>query len=106
MSTIRGAKILITGPAGQVAAPVARALAADNEVWGIARFTDAAARERLEKAGIRCETVNLAAGDFTGLPVRLRLRPQLGGGQERRLGQRPFHQRRVGRPADGPLSWR
>jgi UDP-glucuronate 4-epimerase len=65
---MRGYKILITGASGQVAAPVARALAADNEVWGIARFTDAAARESLEKAGIRCETVNLAAGDFGGIP--------------------------------------
>lgn len=65
---MRGSKILITGPTGQIATPVARALAADNEVWGIARFTDAAARESLEQAGIRCQTVNLAAGDFTGLP--------------------------------------
>ena len=65
---MRGCKILITGPTGQVAAPVARALAIDNEVWGIARFTDAAAHDGLEKAGVRCETVNLAAGDFTGLP--------------------------------------
>jgi UDP-glucuronate 4-epimerase len=66
---MRGFKILITGPTGQVATPVANALAADNEVWGIARFSDAAAREHLEKAGIRCETVDLAAGDFTGLPA-------------------------------------
>ncbi|MFZ0832217.1 MAG: NAD(P)-dependent oxidoreductase [Mycobacterium sp.] len=65
---MRGCKILITGPTGQVAAPVARALAVDNEVWGIARFTDAVGRDGLEKAGIRCETVNLADGDFTGLP--------------------------------------
>ena len=66
---MRGHKILITGPSGQVAAPIARALAADNEVWGIARFTDAAARESLEKAGIRCETVNLASGDFSPIPA-------------------------------------
>jgi UDP-glucuronate 4-epimerase len=66
---MRDAKILITGPTGQVAVPVAKALAANNEVWGIARFTDAAAREGLEKAGVRCETVNLAAGDFSGLPT-------------------------------------
>lgn len=65
---MRGFKILITGPTGQVAAPIARALAADNEVWGIARFHDPAAREALERAGIRCQTVNLAAGDFTGVP--------------------------------------
>ena len=68
MLPIRGAKILITGPTGQVASPIAVALAADNEVWGIARFTDVAARESLERAGIRCETVDLATGDFTGLP--------------------------------------
>jgi UDP-glucuronate 4-epimerase len=66
---LRGAKILITGPTGQVADPVARALAADNEVWGIARFTNAAARAGLEEAGVHCQTVNLAKGDFTGLPT-------------------------------------
>jgi UDP-glucuronate 4-epimerase len=66
---LRGAKILITGPTGQVADPVARALAADNEVWGIARFTNAAARAGLEEAGVHCQTVNLATGDFTGLPT-------------------------------------
>lgn len=65
---MRGFKILITGPTGQVAAPLAKALAADNEVWGIARFSDPAARADLESAGIRCETVNLASGDFTALP--------------------------------------
>jgi UDP-glucuronate 4-epimerase len=66
---MRGSKILITGPTGQVAVPVAKALAADNEVWGIARFTDSAARADLEESGVRCETVNLASGDFTGLPT-------------------------------------
>jgi len=66
---MRGAKILITGPTGQVASPIAQALAADNEVWGIARFTNASAREELEKAGVRCETVNLAAGEFDALPT-------------------------------------
>jgi UDP-glucuronate 4-epimerase len=66
---LRDAKILITGPTGQVADPIARALAADNEVWGIARFTNPAARAGLEEAGVRCEKVNLAAGDFTGLPT-------------------------------------
>jgi UDP-glucuronate 4-epimerase len=66
---MRGSKILITGPTGQVATPVAEALAAENEVWGIARFTNPAVREVLEKAGVRCQTVNLADGDFTGLPT-------------------------------------
>ncbi|TDK95107.1 NAD(P)-dependent oxidoreductase [Mycobacterium paragordonae] len=65
---MRDSKILITGVTGQVATPVATALAADNEVWGVARFTDTAARTALEQAGVRCETVNLAGGDFSALP--------------------------------------
>ncbi len=65
---MRDSKILITGVTGQVASPVARALAGANEVWGIARFTDATARADLEQVGIRCQAVNLAAGDFTEIP--------------------------------------
>jgi len=65
---VRDAKILITGPTGQVALPVAVALARDNEVWGVARFSDEQARATLEAAGVRCVAVNLADGDFTGLP--------------------------------------
>ena len=41
---LRGEKILITGPAGRVAFPLAARLAADNEVWGIARFGTAGER--------------------------------------------------------------
>ena len=47
---MRGSKILITGATGQVATLIALASRADNEVGG-ARFTDPAARERLEQAG-------------------------------------------------------
>ena len=63
-----GTKILVTGATGQVALPVAEALAPDNEVWAIARFRDTTARQRLEAAGVRCVTVDLVAGDLTGLP--------------------------------------
>lgn len=66
---MRGTKILITGPTGQVANPIAKALAADNEVWGIARFSNPAVRDDLEKSGVRCATVDLTAGDFSGLPT-------------------------------------
>ena len=44
-------KILITGPAGQVAFPVTRALAQQNEVWGIARFGKPEDRERVGSPG-------------------------------------------------------
>lgn len=62
------AKILVTGPTGQVATPVTLALARENDVWGAARFTDQAARQRLEGAGVHCVPVDLVAGDFGALP--------------------------------------
>ena len=65
---MRGAKILVTGPTGQVAMPITLALAADNEVWGAARFRDAESREQLEKVGVRCASVDLLAGEFASLP--------------------------------------
>jgi nucleoside-diphosphate-sugar epimerase len=62
-------KIVITGVTGQVARPLAISLARDNEVYGAARFTDGAARQALEAAGVHCVPVDLAAGDVSGLPV-------------------------------------
>ncbi len=61
-------KILITGPAGQIAFPMARDLAKDNEVWGIARFGDPATRTQVEEVGVRTLAVDLADPDFTDLP--------------------------------------
>jgi nucleoside-diphosphate-sugar epimerase len=68
MGLLRGEKILVTGPAGQIAFPLAARLACDNEVWGIARFGDVSARERVEKAGIQTRVVDLADPDWTDLP--------------------------------------
>ena len=41
-------KILITGPAGRIAFGIAESLVGDNEVWGIARFSDPSTREKVE----------------------------------------------------------
>lgn len=71
MTVLEDKRILITGPAGQIAFPLAARLARDNEVWGIARFRDAAARERCEAAGIRTRAVDLAAPDWSDLPERV-----------------------------------
>lgn len=68
MTTLTGNKILVTGPAGQIAFPLAARLARDNEVWGIARFGDPAGRERVEKAGIQTRRVDLAEPDWADLP--------------------------------------
>ena len=65
---LTGKRIVVTGPTGQVALPVTLALARHNEVIGLARFRDAAARARLEAAGVACIETNLAAGDFSGVP--------------------------------------
>jgi UDP-glucuronate 4-epimerase len=66
---LEGKSIVVTGVTGQVAEPVAVALARDNQVVGAARFKDAAARARLEAAGVRCVPIDLARGDVGGLPA-------------------------------------
>jgi nucleoside-diphosphate-sugar epimerase len=68
MERLRGETILVTGPAGQIAFPLASRLAGDNEVWGIARFGDRQARERVEAAGIQTRAVDLADPDWADLP--------------------------------------
>ncbi|CAB4362372.1 MAG: NAD-dependent epimerase/dehydratase family protein [Actinobacteria bacterium] len=68
---IADAKILITGVTGAVAAPLARSLAANNEVWGVARFggsDGAATRWRLNQEGITTRALDLGDGDFSELP--------------------------------------
>jgi nucleoside-diphosphate-sugar epimerase len=65
---LSGEKILITGPAGQIAFPLARYLAADNEVWGIARFSDAESRAKVDALGVTTRVCDIASGDFDGVP--------------------------------------
>ena len=61
-------KILVTGPAGQIAAPLCRFLARDNAVWGIARFSVEGSREEVEDMGVTTRVVDLAVGDFSEVP--------------------------------------
>lgn len=56
-------RVLVTGVTGQVAAPIARALAHDHEVWGLARLRAHVARDRLEQAGVTCVGYDLSNGD-------------------------------------------
>jgi nucleoside-diphosphate-sugar epimerase len=62
-------KILLTGPAGQIAFPLAEYLSADNEVWGIARFVDPDDRERVDALGVTTRSCDLATGQFGDLPT-------------------------------------
>jgi nucleoside-diphosphate-sugar epimerase len=66
---LSGEKILITGPAGRIAFGLARALAADNEVWGVARFGDPATRAKVEALGVTTRALDIADGRFEGLPT-------------------------------------
>jgi len=65
---ISGEKILITGVTGTIGAPVAKALAKDNEVWGLARFNDAAKRADIEAAGVKTCAIDIGSGDFSEVP--------------------------------------
>ena len=61
-------KILVTGPAGQIAKPLVAFLAPHNEVWGIARFSDASTRQEIDDLGVTTRSIDLALGDFRDLP--------------------------------------
>jgi nucleoside-diphosphate-sugar epimerase len=63
-----GHKLLVTGATGQVGFAVARALARENRVHGLARLAQPDARERLTAAGIVPCAVDLAHGDLAALP--------------------------------------
>jgi nucleoside-diphosphate-sugar epimerase len=63
-----GEKILVTGPAGQIGFGLAETLARNNEVWGIARFSDPDEREKVEALGVTTVTIDLEDPDFGALP--------------------------------------
>lgn len=66
---MEGRKILVTGPAGHLTLPIVRALAPDNDVWGLARFSNPADRERLEALGVTCVAKDLARDPLDDLPT-------------------------------------
>jgi nucleoside-diphosphate-sugar epimerase len=64
-------KILITGPAGRIAFGLARSLAADNEVWGIARFSSPGSREEVEALGVTTRVADLGSGEYYDKALRI-----------------------------------
>jgi UDP-glucuronate 4-epimerase len=66
---IHGEKILVTGPAGHLTAPIVRRLVEGNEVWGLARFRDPEGRARLEGMGVTCVAKDLGTDTLTDLPT-------------------------------------
>jgi UDP-glucuronate 4-epimerase len=61
-------RVLVTGATGRVGFPVARALAAHHEVFGLARCRRDGDRARLEAAGVQPLVADVAAVDRHGLP--------------------------------------
>jgi nucleoside-diphosphate-sugar epimerase len=65
---LSGEKILITGVTGMVPLPIADFLARENEVWGVARFTNREARAQLDAKGITTRAIDLGRGELGELP--------------------------------------
>ena len=65
---IEGEKVLITGATGKIGFPLARDLAARNEVWGVARLRNPGDREQLADAGIHAFPLDFSTGDVSSLP--------------------------------------
>jgi nucleoside-diphosphate-sugar epimerase len=61
-------KILVTGATGNTGLPICRHLAREHDVFAAARFTDPAARARLEDAGAQTIPIDLT-GDLSALPT-------------------------------------
>jgi UDP-glucuronate 4-epimerase len=68
MKRLEGQKVVVLGATGMVATPVVHALAADNEVWGVARFNNQAAKAAIEEAGVQTVTLDLSEPDVSLLP--------------------------------------
>jgi nucleoside-diphosphate-sugar epimerase len=98
-------KILITGLTGQIGHPVARFLALDNEVWGVARYSTDGSRERAESIGVHPHLADLETGDYGDLPTDFTHLVHFAAWQ----GPAPDYdrghpgQRRSHRPPHGPL---
>ncbi|MFC8506012.1 NAD-dependent epimerase/dehydratase family protein [Streptomyces sp. NPDC057411] len=68
---MNGKKILVTGGTGQVAGPVAKALAQNNEVWALGRFGTPGSEDALRAHGIttfRWDMDDTGADGLKGLP--------------------------------------
>lgn len=68
MTGLSGKRVLVTGASGLVALPVAVALAKNNEVHAVARFSDPAQKALIEASGARAIAFDLANPDLSALP--------------------------------------
>ncbi len=64
-------RVLVTGATGRVGFPIARALAAEHEVFGLARCSGDGDAARLVEAGIEPIVADIGTFDMAGLPEGL-----------------------------------
>jgi nucleoside-diphosphate-sugar epimerase len=62
-------KVLIAGGTGQIARPIAEALAAEHEVWVIARFSTPGVKDQLRARGVRTWRWDMGRDSLDGLPT-------------------------------------
>ena len=65
---LKGSKVLLTGPTGQVAEPIVTAYAPLCELHALARFSDPAVEQQLKSQGVHTHKIDLADGDLSSLP--------------------------------------
>lgn len=70
---LTGKKILLTGLTGQVGGTFADALAPNNELYGLARFSRPGSREHAEARGVKTIVGDLADNQLDGVPDDLDL---------------------------------
>ena len=68
MAGLSGKRVLVTGASGLVAYPVAVELAKSNDVYAVARFSNATQKKQLEAVGVRTIAFDLAEEDLSPLP--------------------------------------
>jgi nucleoside-diphosphate-sugar epimerase len=62
-------KILITGATGQVARPIAEALASEHEVWAVGRFSSPKIKDQLRARGVRTWEWDMGREGLDRLPT-------------------------------------
>lgn len=68
MTGLSGKRVMVTGASGVVALPVAIELAKNNEVYAVARYSDPEQKRRIEEAGAKAISFDLAEEDLSPLP--------------------------------------
>lgn len=68
MAQLSGRRVLVTGASGLVAFPVAAELAKSNEVFAVARWSDAEQKRKIEETGAKPIAFDLAQKDLSELP--------------------------------------